>query len=160
VQRWLKQCFPLQHKIDQLLLESSKSSLAYDTASKQSNSSKAAHVSFVNQALKGVSQSYQRELLAQAAVSAWSLRWTPNSDLRQDVSIDDCLRVIKTYLQPLFESSSSVAAVATAKAKAEEVVAALEKMGYSPELRLIEDDEEEGSESTSEMGSDVSMSSA
>jgi hypothetical protein len=66
--------------------------------------------------------------------------------------------VIQTYLKPLFDSSSSVAAIATAKAKSQDVVEALKKTGYEPELRLIEDDVEEGSESEtgSEFGASMS----
>jgi hypothetical protein len=61
--------------------------------------------------------------------------------------MQDCVRVIQTYLKPLFDSSSSVAAIATAKAKSQDVMEALKKTGYEPELRLIEDDVEGGNQS-------------
>lgn len=54
--------------LDQLRLDGAKSELAYFTANSQSTISKAAGVSFVNQALKGIPQSYQRDLLAKTKV--------------------------------------------------------------------------------------------
>lgn len=55
--------------MDKLMLEAAKSELAYTTASQISTLSDAAETSFINQALKGVPQTYQRDLLEKAGVS-------------------------------------------------------------------------------------------
>ena len=54
--------------IDDLMLEAAKSELAFTTADQMSTLSDAAETSWVNQVLKGVPQSYQRDLLKKAGV--------------------------------------------------------------------------------------------
>ena len=57
-----------QLKIDDLTLEAAKSSLAYATASTESNIGQAASASFVLQALKGLPKDQERQMLAKANV--------------------------------------------------------------------------------------------
>lgn len=59
--------------IEPVMLESAKSTLAFGTASKEANVAQAAMGSFVNQALREVPQSFSRDLLSKASVSASSL---------------------------------------------------------------------------------------
>lgn len=57
-----------QMPLNELRIETAKSELAVSTADSASTMSDAAETSFVNQALKGVPQSYQRDLLAKCGV--------------------------------------------------------------------------------------------
>lgn len=59
----------VQMPIDDLILEAAKSELAFTTANQMSTLSDAAESSWINQVLKGVPQSHQRDLLAKAGVS-------------------------------------------------------------------------------------------
>lgn len=63
-----------QMPLDELRLETAKSELALTTADQMATVSDAAETSFVNQALKGVPQSYQRDLLARCGVSSLTRR--------------------------------------------------------------------------------------
>lgn len=135
-----------QHKIDQLILDSAKGTLAYDTASREANRAQAASASFANQVLKDVSQTYQRDLLAKAA----------------DITVDDCMRVIKTYLVPLFDPDHCVAGIASSKGKADEIAQSLTSIGFDVDVQTLEgfDGEEEDmsdSQSFSDSESDVEM---
>jgi hypothetical protein len=54
--------------VDNLSIESAKSSLAYEAANRESNVGAAAAASFVNQALLGLPRDYDRRILQQAEV--------------------------------------------------------------------------------------------
>jgi hypothetical protein len=99
--------------------------------------------SFTNQALKGVPQNYQVELL----------------DKFQSVTKEAVLDTLKTYFLPLFDSSSSIATVVTAPGKAESISDALRQSGFEVENRSLHVDSsemiEEDSESDSEDGSEA-----
>merc|ERR1712093_93615 len=126
--------------MDDLMLEAAKSELAYSTASQMSTLSDAAETSFVNQALKGVPQTYQRDLLARAG----------------KVTVDEVNTVIKKWLMSIFSPETSISAVATSPSKLEDVQKQLETLGFDVTVRHIvaEGEEEEGSDSGSESGSD------
>jgi hypothetical protein len=81
-------------------------------------------MSFTNQALKNVPQTHQMDLLRKY----------------QAVTKDDVLSVIKTHILPLFDSSSSVAVVVTAPAKADEIGAGLKAKGFEVTQRVMETD--------------------
>lgn len=68
--------------LDQMRLDGAKSELAYYTANSQSSLSKAANASFTNQALLGIPQSYQRDLLAKAKVSLICLGHLMDTDFK------------------------------------------------------------------------------
>ena len=75
----------------------------------------------------------------------------------QEITKEDVLAVLRRYFLPLFDSSSSVAVVVTAPAKAEQVAQELGKIGFDVEQKTLQADEdseesdsEEGSESESE----------
>ena len=87
-------------------------------------------MSFINQALEGVSQNHNIELLEKYA----------------KVTKEDVLKALETYFLPLFDSSSSVAVVVTAPAKAESTGEDLAKLGFKVEQRSIHIDPEEDGE--------------
>ena len=95
-------------------------------------------VSFTNQALKNVPRTHQIDLL----------------EKYQAVTKDDVLGAIRTHFLPLFDSSSSVAVVVTAPAKADDIGAGLKAIGFEVTQRVMEtdsiDSEDEDSESSSD----------
>lgn len=78
---------------------------------------------------------------------------------------DQIKDVIRKYVLPLFDSSSSVAVVVSSPTKAAEIKKSLESVGFDVEARELSvnqdelKDEEEESESGSESSSDDSMTS-
>jgi hypothetical protein len=94
-------------------------------------------VSFVNQALKHVPKTHEIDLL----------------EKYQAVTKDDVLSTIRTHFLPLFDPSSSVAVVVTAPAKADEIGAGLEAIGFEVTQRVMETDsinsEDDGTDSQS-----------
>jgi Zn-dependent M16 (insulinase) family peptidase len=96
----------------------------------------------VNQALEGVPQNHNIELL----------------EKYQNVTKEDVLHALKTYFLPLFSPLSSVAVVVTAPAKAQETEDELAKIGFEVEQRSLNidpDEEGEFSESGGESDSDA-----
>lgn len=96
-----------------------------------------ATTSFTNQALKGVSQNQNIDLLEKF----------------QEVSKDDVLQVLRQYFLPLFDASTSVVVSVTAPGKAHEVSKGLKDAGFVVERRTLEVDNGDESESDSESGS-------
>ncbi|GAA94382.1 uncharacterized protein L969DRAFT_105184 [Mixia osmundae IAM 14324] len=126
-------------ELDELTLESAKSSMAYSVASRESSVSDAAAVSFINQALRGLPQDQERELLRRAG----------------EVTVKQTLAALDKYILPIFNADSSIAAIASAKSKADDIATALEKEGFSVErttleLSAAEEDGSSGSDSGSE----------
>jgi Zn-dependent M16 (insulinase) family peptidase len=99
-----------------------------------------AATSFTNQALKGVSQNQNVELLEKF----------------QEVSKDDVLRVLQQYFLPLFDASTSVVVSVTSPGKAPEISKGLKDAGFIVERRTLEIDHDDESESGSESGSEES----
>jgi Zn-dependent M16 (insulinase) family peptidase len=97
-----------------------------------------AATSFTNQALKGVSQNHNLDLLQKY----------------QEASKDDVLRVLRQYFLPLFDASSSVVVSVTAPGKAHEVSKGLKDAGFIVERRTLEVEPEDENESGSESGSE------
>lgn len=90
--------------------------------------------------------------------------------ISQRVTIADVKRVLKQYILPAFDPSSSICAIVSTPSKVEEISKALTEVGYemeTKELDLGKDDEdsemdsgseESGSdESGDESGSDIKM---
>jgi len=126
-------------EIDDLTIESAKSSLAYNTASKESTVSAAANASFTNMLL-GLPENHARIALAAT----------------KDVTAEDILRVIKQYIAPIFRPETSIASIASGLAKMEEIATNFEKLGYEVDRRTFDDADDSGSEggSGSESGSE------
>lgn len=99
-------------------------------------------MSFTNQALKGVSQRFNVDLL----------------EKYQSVSKQDVLDSLKRYFLPLFDPKTSVAISVTAPGKADEVSKGLKDAGFEVERRTLEVEPDEGGESEDE-DSDESGSS-
>ncbi|KAM0793479.1 hypothetical protein ACM66B_000920 [Microbotryomycetes sp. NB124-2] len=133
----LKQLVSGELKIDELTIESAKSSLAYNTAAKESTISDAASASF-NNMLFGLPQNHGRIALANTA----------------NVTVDDIQRVIKEWIAPMFEPSSSIGAVASGLAKMDDIASRFEELGYQVERRTFG----KGDESEDESGSEASGS--
>jgi Zn-dependent M16 (insulinase) family peptidase len=84
-------------------------------------------VSFTNQALKGVPQTHQVDLL----------------EKYQAVTKEDVLITLRRHFLPLFDSSSSIAVVVTAPSKSEEIGEGLKEAGFEVSQRVMETDPEE-----------------
>jgi len=126
--------------MDQTVIDGAKSSLVYGAARAVSTPGRAAQVSFLNQALKGVPQSYGRELLEEM----------------QAVTKEDVQRVLQKHVLRLFDPTSSVAVVVSSPSKADVIAEQLSSSGFSVERRVLDaDEDEDGSQSGSdEDGSD------
>jgi len=94
--------------------------------------------SFTNQALKGVSQNQNINLLEKF----------------QAVGKADVLRVLEQYFLPLFDASTSVVVSVTAAGKAAEVSKGLKDAGFVVEGRTLKVDQEDVSESESDSDSE------
>lgn len=101
-------------------------------------------MSFTNQALKGVSQRYNVDLL----------------EKYQAISKEDVLDSLKRYFLPLFDPKSSVVVSVTAPGKVEEVSKGLGDAGFEVERRTLEvepgeeEEEEDSDEDSDESGSE------
>ncbi|KAJ7487689.1 Metalloenzyme, LuxS/M16 peptidase-like protein [Mycena galericulata] len=133
-------------------LDAAKSTVVYGVATNVSTAGRAALMSFTNQALRGVPQTHQVDLLEKYQV----------------VTKEDVLAIFRTYFLPLFDASSSVAIVVTAPAKLEEIAEGLAGTGFAVEKRTLVidpaeleaahehdcDSSESGSDSSSDSESD------
>jgi len=125
-------------ELDQTVIDSAKSSMVYGVTKGISTPGRAATVSFINQALKGVPKDYGVELLKKY----------------QGITKEDILQTLKKYFLPLFDPSSSVAIVVTAPSKAEEIGIGLQSLGFEVTQRELAVDPEE-LEDGSELDSDT-----
>ncbi|KAF8898648.1 Metalloenzyme, LuxS/M16 peptidase-like protein [Infundibulicybe gibba] len=126
--------------LDITTLDAAKSSIVYGVTRNVSTAGRAAMMSFTNQALKGVTQRHQIDLL----------------EKYQRVSKEDVLAALRTHFLPLFDSSSSVAVVVTAPSKVDQTQAGLEKAGFQVERRSLEIDPAELEEGASDSEGDDS----
>lgn len=126
--------------LDETALDAAKSTIVYGVSKGVSTPGRAAATSFTNQALKGVPQNHHIDLLKKF----------------QEVSMDDVLRVLRQYLLPVFDSSTSVVVSVTAPGKADEISKGLKDAGFVVEGRTLELEPEDGSEheDESESGSE------
>lgn len=81
-------------------------------------------MSFINQALKGVSQNFQVELL----------------EKYQAVTAEDVVATLQKYYLPLFDASTSVAVVVTSPSKADQIGEDLAALGFEVTKRTLETD--------------------
>jgi len=120
--------------LEDTALDAAKSSIVYGVTKGVSTPGRAAVTSFTNQALKGVSQNHNIDLLENF----------------QAVGKADVLRVLQQYFLPLFDASTSVVVSVTAPGKVHEVSKGLKDAGFVVERRTLEVDHEDVSESESE----------
>ncbi|KAH7931086.1 hypothetical protein BV22DRAFT_1027850 [Leucogyrophana mollusca] len=125
-------------------LDAAKSSIVFGVTKNVATAGRAAINSFTNQALKGVPQDHNLQLL----------------EKYQAVTKEDVLAALKKHVLPVFSSSSSTAVVVTAPSKADEIAEGLTSCGFQVSKRTLEVEagdedgsDESGSESDSE-GSD------
>ncbi|TFK30528.1 cytoplasmic protein [Coprinopsis marcescibilis] len=130
-------------EFNQSTLDAAKSTIVYNVAKNVSTAGRAAAVSFTNQALKGLPQTYQVDLLEQY----------------QKVTRDDVLGALKKHILPLFDSETSVAVAVTAPSKADEIAESLRNEGFVVTQRaLTVDPNEMDVDSEGSSGSDESDS--
>lgn len=98
--------------------------------------------SFTNQALKGLSQDHNLQLLEQY----------------QAVTKDDVLATLKKYILPLFSPSTSTVVVVTAPSKADLISEGLTSYGFNVEKRTLEvEGNEDGSLGSSSISEESSV---
>jgi len=114
-------------ELEETTIDAAKSSIVYGVARSVSTAGRAAAISFVNRALKGVPQDYTVQLLEKF----------------QAVTKDDILKSLEKYFLPLFDPKTSVAAVVTAPGKADEIAAGLKEVGFEVEQKTLEADPED-----------------
>jgi len=122
-------------------LDAAKSSIVFAVTRGVSTAGRAAMASFTNQAIKGVSQNYNVEML----------------EKYQAVTKEQILTALKKHVLPVFDPQTSVAVVVTAPTKADSIAEGLKGAGFEVEQRNLEIDPEElaeDSESGSECGSE------
>ncbi|KAG8907247.1 hypothetical protein FRC01_007752 [Tulasnella sp. 417] len=120
--------------IEQTVVDGAKSSIVYSTVRSVSTPGSASSVAFLNQALKGVSQDFGRELL----------------EKMQAVTIEDVKRVLGQYVLPCFQPDSSVAVVVSSPAKAKDIAEQFTKAGFDVESRVLDVGADDGDGSDSE----------
>ncbi|KAF5377430.1 hypothetical protein D9615_005325 [Tricholomella constricta] len=128
--------------LDLTTLDAAKSSIVYGVTRNVSTAGRAALVSFMNQAFKGVSKNHQVELL----------------EKYQAVTQEDVLEALEKHFLPLFHSSSSVVVTVTAPSKAEQIGEGLKAVGFDVEQRQLEIDPAELAESSESEGESESDS--
>ncbi|PVF99908.1 hypothetical protein CPB86DRAFT_846178 [Serendipita vermifera] len=130
-------------ELKQTSIDAAQSSIVYALAKRVSSPGRAAITSFVNQALKGVAQTWEQDVLAQLNA----------------VTPSQVLEAMKRYVLPLFDPSTSIAVVACAPGKADDIAAGLSSEGFDVEKRTLDVSAEELEDSLSE-GSSLSESAS
>ncbi|KAH0838375.1 Metalloenzyme, LuxS/M16 peptidase-like protein [Lanmaoa asiatica] len=131
-------------ELGETTLDGAKSSIVYAVTKNVATAGRAAINSFTNQALKGLSQDHNLQLLEQY----------------QAVTKDDVLASLKKYILPIFSPSTSTVVVVTAPSKVDQIAEGLTGYGFDVEKRTLEvEGDEDGSfesNSVSEDGSEYS----
>lgn len=109
-------------ELKQTSMDAAQSSLVYALARRVSSPGQAAFTSFVNQVLKGVPQTWEQDILAKLKA----------------VTPRDVIDVLRRYVQPIFDPATSIAVVACAPGKVEDIATGLLSEGYEVERRSIE----------------------
>ncbi|KAF8271486.1 Metalloenzyme, LuxS/M16 peptidase-like protein [Lactarius quietus] len=123
--------------LDEIVLDAAKSTIVYGVTKNVSTPGSAAMTSFTNQALIGVPQNHNIDLL----------------EKYQNVSKADVLRVLQQYFLPLFDSSTSVVVSVTSPGKTDEIIKGLKDVGFVVDRRTLELEPEDGNDE-SESGSE------
>ncbi|KAG8805588.1 hypothetical protein FRC17_005444, partial [Serendipita sp. 399] len=121
-------------ELKQTSIDAAQSSLVYALARRVSSPGKAALTSFVNQALKGVSQTWEQDVLAKLKA----------------VTPSEVIEAMRRYVLPIFDPTSSISVVACAPGKVDDIATGLTSEGYEVEKRTLDvgadelEDEESG----------------
>lgn len=127
--------------LEETALDAAKSSIVYGVTKNVATAGRAAVNSFTNQALKGVPQDHNLQML----------------EKYQEVTKADVLASLKKHILPVFDSKLSMVTVVTAPSKADEIAAGLTGYGFKVEKRTLEveaDEDGSGSESGSDSDSE------
>ncbi|KAJ8521451.1 hypothetical protein ONZ45_g1850 [Pleurotus djamor] len=128
-------------ELDDASVDAAKSSVVFGVANNVSTASRAALVSFANQAIKNIPQRHNVDLL----------------EKYQKVTKEEVLEALQKHFLPLFRAESSIAVVVTAPSKSETICEGLRKHGFDVETKALQlgaDELEAGGESGSEEDSD------
>ncbi|KAF9316996.1 hypothetical protein BG003_001323 [Podila horticola] len=104
-------------------LEGAKASIVYRIVRKEETMSGAATESFVNQVLKKVSATYNKEFLERV----------------QNVTPEQMQHAMDTYLTKVFRSESSIVVVTSASTKVKDISEGFKKIGFQLETKNIDD---------------------
>jgi len=128
-------------ELDETTLDAAKSSIVYAVTKNVATAGRAAINSFTNQALKGLSQDHNLQLLEQY----------------QAVTKDDILASLKKYILPIFSPSTSTVVVVTTPSKVDQIAEGLTGYGFDVEKRTLEvEGDEDRSFETSSVSEDSS----
>lgn len=105
---------PSELRLDEIEFEAAKSSVAFSIIAQEETASRSATASFINQTLKKLPGSANRDLLLAL----------------EKVTIGDCFTILEKYFSPLFDSKSSFAAVVTNPGKLDDVKQGYKKCGF------------------------------
>ncbi|KAI9610843.1 hypothetical protein H4Q26_008685 [Puccinia striiformis f. sp. tritici PST-130] len=109
-------------KFDDLILESAKSSSVFGVACKIATGPDAAYRVYADVALKGISKDALRHQL----------------ELAKSVTQEDVLESIRKYILPIFDSKTSLAAIASSSTKSESISDYFKQAGYKVETRELQ----------------------
>ncbi|KAF8560437.1 hypothetical protein OG21DRAFT_1531918 [Imleria badia] len=128
-------------ELNETTLDAAKSSIVYAVTKNVATAGRAAINSFTNQALKGLSQDHNLQLLEQY----------------QAVTKGDILASLKKYILPIFSPSTSTVVVVTAPSKVDQISEGLTGYGFDVEKRTLEvEGDEDGSFETTSVSGDGS----
>ncbi|KLO20262.1 hypothetical protein SCHPADRAFT_817077 [Schizopora paradoxa] len=113
--------------LEDSVVDAGKSAIVYNLTRAVSNPSSAAMGSFINQALKGASQDFHREML----------------EKYQAVTTEQVLKALEKYVLPVFDPKQSIAISVSAPGKVNATIDGLKAIGFQVESREVYVDPEE-----------------
>ncbi|WWC62849.1 uncharacterized protein I303_105447 [Kwoniella dejecticola CBS 10117] len=125
-------------KLDQDIVDGSRSSMTYDYARRSETVLSAASTAYLNEVLKGVGKKYDQEFLKKLP----------------SITLQDIQEVIKKYFLPLFEADTAMGAVSVSSSKLKEIEEGFAKLRFEverKELPIIKGDEDSDSDADVEM---------
>lgn len=125
------------------VLDSAKSSLCFGVADSEGTVSLAAGEAFSDSILRGTGKGRGRHLINEA----------------KKVTVEQVKACLAKYIQPIFNPSTSICAIACSPGRLDEMKAALETIGYEMERREIDLGDDEDDESDEDDGEDDEGSS-
>lgn len=121
------------------VLESAKSSMCFGVADSEGTVSLAAGEAFTDSVLRGTGKGRGRRLIEEA----------------KKVTVEQVKECLAKYIQPIFNPSTSICAIASSPGRLEGMKEALEKVGYEMEvknLNFVNGEEDDGSDDGSDSG--------
>jgi len=126
-------------ELEDTTVDAAKSTIVYSVARNVATAGRAAMVSFINQALKGVPRTHQSDILEKC----------------RTIKKADILVALRQHFLPLFDPAASVAVVVTAPGRAQNIGEGLTGLGFDVAQKELHVDMEDG-ENVTEGDSDGS----